>query len=208
LPVRSSSRSAISSIERSIPEPTLYVSPARSRRAPYGASKWAAEAYVRTWKEASGVPQAICRLANVYGPRQNPHGEAGVVAIFSLQLLRGDTPTLFGFGKPTRDYVHVHDVARALVAALGHTGVYNVSTGVETTVSHLFDLLRAAAGVTVEPKLPALRPGELERSCLDSSRAREELGWRPGWFSTRDSLRPIENSSRNSRTRPPCRPRR
>jgi UDP-glucose 4-epimerase len=144
---------------------------------PYGASKWAAEAYLTTWKEASGVPHAICRLANVYGPRQNPHGEAGVVAIFSVQLLRGEAPTLFGFGKPTRDYVHVHDVAQALLAALGHAGVYNVSTGVETSVSRLFELLQAAAGVTVEPELAALRPGELERSCLDSSRAREELGW-------------------------------
>jgi UDP-glucose 4-epimerase len=144
---------------------------------PYGASKWAAEAYVTTWREATRVPHAICRLANVYGPRQNPHGEAGVVAIFSLQLLRGDTPTLFGFGKPTRDYVHVHDVAQALLAALGHPSVYNVSTGVETTVSRLFELLQAAAGVTVEPELAALRPGELERSCLDSSRAREQLAW-------------------------------
>lgn len=144
---------------------------------PYGASKWAAEAYVTTWREASGVPHAVCRLANVYGPRQNPHGEAGVVAIFSHQLSHGETPTLFGFGKPTRDYVHVHDVARAHLAVLGRPGVYNVSTGVETPVSRLLELLQAAADVTIEPELAPLREGELERSCLDSSRAREQLGW-------------------------------
>lgn len=144
---------------------------------PYGASKWAAEAYVTTWREASGIPHAVCRLGNVYGPRQNPHGEAGVVAIFSLQLSHGDTPTVFGFGKPTRDYVHVQDVAQALLAAVGRAGVYNVSTGVETPVSRLLELLQAAANSAIEPELASLRAGELERSCLDSSRAREQLGW-------------------------------
>ena len=144
---------------------------------PYGASKWAAEAYVTTWREAHGIDHAVARLANVYGPRQNPYGEAGVVAIFSNYLWRGATPTLFGFGEPTRDYVHVQDVARALVVALGHGGVFNVSTGVETPVSRLYDLLRAAADSNVEGELAPLREGELERSCIDPSRAREQLGW-------------------------------
>lgn len=144
---------------------------------PYGASKWSAEAYVATWREATGIPHAICRLANVYGPRQSPHGEAGVVAIFSHCLWRGATPTLFGFGRPTRDYVHVHDVAQALLASVGRAGVFNVSTGVETPVSHVFELLRAAADATVEPELAPLRAGELERSCIAATRAREELGW-------------------------------
>jgi len=144
---------------------------------PYGASKWAAEAYVVTWREASGVCHTICRLANVYGPRQNPHGEAGVVALFSHALWRGAAPTLFGFGKPTRDYVHVHDVAQALLAAVGHDGVFNVSTGVETPVSRVFDLLRGAADSTVEGELAPLRAGELERSCIDPGRARAQLGW-------------------------------
>jgi len=144
---------------------------------PYGASKWAAEAYVTTWREASGVPHAVCRLANVYGPRQNPQGEAGVVAIFSHCLWRGESPTLYGFGKPTRDYVHVQDVARALLAAVGKAGVFNVSTGVETTVSRLFELLRDAAGVSAEGELAPLRAGELERSCIDPGRARDQLGW-------------------------------
>jgi UDP-glucose 4-epimerase len=144
---------------------------------PYGASKWAAEAYVNTWREGSRLSHAICRLANVYGPRQNPHGEAGVVAVFSHCLWRGASPTLFGFGKPTRDYVHVHDVARALLAAVGQAGVFNVSTGVETDVATVFELLRTAAGVALQGELAPLRPGELERSCIDPSRAREQLGW-------------------------------
>jgi UDP-glucose 4-epimerase len=145
---------------------------------PYGASKWAAEAYVITWREATGIPHAVCRLGNVYGPRQSPHGEAGVVAIFSHSLWQGGSPTLFGFGKPTRDYVHVHDVAHALLAAVGRAGVFNISTGVETAVSRLFELLRAAADSTVEGEPAPLRAGELERSCLDPSRARAQFDWR------------------------------
>jgi UDP-glucose 4-epimerase len=144
---------------------------------PYGASKWAGEAYLTTWREAHGIPHAICRLGNVYGPRQSPHGEAGVVAIFSHHLWRGDPPTLFGFGKPTRDYVHVHDVAHALLAAMGRPGVFNVSTGIETPVAGILELLRGAAQVRVEAQLAPLRAGELERSCLDPSRAHQQLGW-------------------------------
>jgi UDP-glucose 4-epimerase len=144
---------------------------------PYGASKWAGEAYVTTWREATKIPHAVCRLGNVYGPRQSPHGEAGVVAIFSHQLWSGASPTLFGFGEPTRDYVHVRDVARALLAVVGRAGVFNVSTGVETAVSRVFELLRDTAKATVEMELAPLRAGELERSCLDPARAREQLGW-------------------------------
>lgn len=145
---------------------------------PYGASKWSGEAYVVTWREASGLPHAVCRLGNVYGPRQSPHGEAGVVAIFSHHLWQGEAPTLYGLGRPTRDYVHVHDVANALCAALGEPGIFNISTGVETDVFGIFDVLQQAAGTELQPKLAQLRPGELERSCMDSSRARDELGWR------------------------------
>jgi UDP-glucose 4-epimerase len=145
--------------------------------APYGASKWAGEAYVVTWAQASGIPHAICRLGNVYGPRQSPHGEAGVVAIFSHHLWRGEAPTVFGFGRPTRDYVHVGDVVRALTLAHGKRGVFNVSTGVETDVMRVLELLQKASGADVEPTLAPLRPGELERSCIDPSRASAELGW-------------------------------
>jgi UDP-glucose 4-epimerase len=144
---------------------------------PYGASKWAGEAYMVTWREATGVPHTVCRLGNVYGPRQSPHGEAGVVSIFSHRLWRGEKPTLFGFGKPTRDYVHVHDVARALLAAEGKPGTFNVSAGTETSVQEIFEGVQAAAGTDLVPELAPLREGELERSCMDPSSAQRELGW-------------------------------
>ncbi len=144
---------------------------------PYGASKWAAEAYVKTWSLSSGIPHAVCRLGNVYGPRQNPHGEAGVVAILSHHLYSGQVPTLFGHGKPTRDYVYVGDVVKALMAASGRSGTFNIATGVETDVMTLWNELRKVAGSQIEPKLADLRPGELEHSCLDASLAQRELGW-------------------------------
>ena len=144
---------------------------------PYGASKWAGEAYVTTWREADGLPHTVCRLGNVYGPRQSPHGEAGVVAIFSYHFWRGERPVVYGHGRPTRDYVHVDDVVRAFFAALGKPGTFNIATGSETDVLTLMTELRGAAGVEVEPELAPLRPGELERSCMDARNAREALGW-------------------------------
>jgi UDP-glucose 4-epimerase len=154
---------------------------------PYGASKWAAEAYVKTWSLSSGIPHAVCRLGNVYGPRQSPHGEAGVVAIFAHHLYTGRAPKLFGHGKPTRDYVYVADVVGALLAAVGKSGTYNIATGVETDVMTVWGELRkvaersgAGAGVSeLEPELADLRPGELKQSCLDIALAARELGWRP-----------------------------
>jgi UDP-glucose 4-epimerase len=146
---------------------------------PYGASKWAAEAYVKTWSRSSGIPHAVCRLGNVYGPRQSPHGEAGVVAIFSHHLYAGQTPKLFGYGKPTRDYVYVEDVVRGLLAATGKRGTYNIATAVETDVLTVWNELREAAGSDIEPELAELRPGELQHSRLDISLAARELGWRP-----------------------------
>jgi UDP-glucose 4-epimerase len=146
---------------------------------PYGASKWAAEAYVRTWSLASGIPNAVCRLGNVYGPRQSPHGEAGVVAIFSGHIREGRAPKLYGHGRPTRDYIYVADVVSALRAACGSSGVYNVATGVETDVMTIWKRLSETAGVEIEPELADLRPGELQHSRLDVARARSELGWEP-----------------------------
>jgi UDP-glucose 4-epimerase len=145
---------------------------------PYGASKWAGEAYVNTWSLSSGVPHAVCRLGNVYGPRQSPHGEAGVVAIFSHHLHVGKVPKLYGHGKPTRDYVYVGDVVRALLAVSGRSGTYNIATGVAADVMTIWQGLRQAAGVDLEPQLADLRPGELQNSCLDASLAARELGWR------------------------------
>jgi UDP-glucose 4-epimerase len=146
---------------------------------PYGASKWAAESYVKTWGLASGVANAVARLGNVYGPRQSPHGEAGVVAIFTHKLYSGERPRLYGHGRPTRDYVYVGDVVSALRAAAGRAGTYNIATGVETDVMTVWRELRDAAGVDIEPELAELRAGELEHSCLDAGRAERELGWRP-----------------------------
>jgi UDP-glucose 4-epimerase len=161
-------RAPMPTAEDRIPEPL----------SPYGASKWAAEAYVKTWSLSSGIPHAVCRLGNVYGPRQNPHGEAGVVAIFAHHLHTGRAPTLYGHGKPTRDYVYVADVVSALRVASGRSGTYNVATGVETDVITLWNELRALAGSDLEPQLADLRPGELEHSCMDTGRAERELGWR------------------------------
>ncbi len=146
--------------------------------APYGASKWGAEAYVNTWANSSRLPHAVLRLGNIYGPRQSPHGEAGVVAIFSHALWSGERPRMFGFGKPTRDYVHVTDVADAMLRAAGTRGTFNIATGIETPVSRLYEILAAHAGSDVEPELLPLREGELERSCMDPARAVEQLGWR------------------------------
>jgi UDP-glucose 4-epimerase len=101
-----------------------------------------------------------------------------VVAIFSYQLWRGESPTLFGNGTPTRDYVHVSDVVAAMLAARGKPGVFNIASGTETSVLTIFEGLRTAARATVEPKLASLRPGELERSCMNPEHARRELGWR------------------------------
>jgi UDP-glucose 4-epimerase len=145
--------------------------------APYGASKWAGEAYVTTWAASSRLPHAICRLGNVYGPRQSPHGEAGVVAIFSYHLWSGTSPTVYGGGTPTRDYVHVADVVRAMRAASGTRGVFNVATGIETDVLTLLDGLQRAAGTALEPVLAPLREGELLRSCLAVDRAHDVLGF-------------------------------
>jgi UDP-glucose 4-epimerase len=149
--------------------------------APYGASKLAGEAFVGTQARSDGLPNVILRLGNVYGPRQNPHGEAGVVAIFSDRVLRREEPVVYGHGEPTRDYVHVRDVARAFVLAAERRtpGTFNVGWGEEVTVLELLSAVQDAAGVDVKPRLEPLRPGELERSAIDSRAAAESLGWRP-----------------------------
>ena len=162
------------------PRPTPETS-ATEPGAPYGASKAAAEIYVRLWARRDGLPHTICRLGNVYGPRQRGDGEAGVVAIFASRLRDNQPMTLYGFGEPTRDYVHVHDVARALVGSIGTAGTYNIATGTETSVREVYDLARTAVpdSTSGEPELAPLRPGELQASCLDTTRAADVLGWSP-----------------------------
>jgi UDP-glucose 4-epimerase len=161
--------------EAPIPTPETFIP---SPLAPYGASKWSAEAYVSTWANSSRLPHAVARLGNVYGPRQSPHGEAGVVAIFSHALWRGERPRMFGHGEPTRDYIHVADVVEALIRASGTRGTFNIATGTETSVKELYSILAQAVGSSIEPELLPLREGELERSCMDVSHPEQVLGWR------------------------------
>jgi UDP-glucose 4-epimerase len=148
--------------------------------APYGVSKLAGEEYLAAYNRLYGTRHVSLRYGNVYGPRQDPKGEAGVVAIFLGALAHGETPRIFGDGSQTRDYVYAGDVARASLAAAGQDGgVFNVGTGIETSVSELYDLCRQVAGSELQAEHAEARLGELQRSVLDVSLAERELGWRP-----------------------------
>ena len=149
---------------------------------PYGISKLAVEHYLACWQELYGIRTLALRYANVYGPRQSPFGEAGVVAIFAHRLLRGEEAVINGDGRQTRDYVYVGDVAAAngrAIECAEITGALNVGTGVETDVIELFERLRVAAGVSAAPRHGPPKPGEQRRSAIDPRRAAERLGWRP-----------------------------
>jgi UDP-glucose 4-epimerase len=149
---------------------------------PYGVSKVTAEHYLACWGALYGLSGIVLRLANIYGPRQNPHGEAGVVAIFTERILRGEPCIINGDGLQTRDFVYVGDVADAALLALDRpevTGPVNIGTGVETSILTLFDQLRTAAGGRAEVRHGPARPGEQRRSLLDAARARRLLGWTP-----------------------------
>ena len=149
--------------------------------APYGQGKYAAEGYCSLYTRLHGLSTVSLRYGNVYGPRQDVHGEAGVVAIFCGHLIEGRRPTVFGDGRQTRDWVDVSDVVRANLLAAGTTlsGPINIGRGSETSVLELLDALRevSAAGDLPEPQFAPERPGEVRRSCLDVSRAHRELGW-------------------------------
>jgi UDP-glucose 4-epimerase len=148
--------------------------------APYGVSKLAGEEYLAAYNRLHGTRHVSLRYGNVYGPRQDPHGEAGVVAIFFGRLAAGEPPRIFGDGRQTRDYVYAGDVARATLAAAGRDGgVFNIGTGVETSVLELYALCRRVAGAEVEAEPAPPRRGDLQRSVLDVSRAATELGWQP-----------------------------
>jgi UDP-glucose 4-epimerase len=155
---------------------------------PYGVSKLAGEEYLAAYNRLHGTRHVTLRYGNVYGPRQDPHGEAGVVAIFLGRLAEGERPRIFGDGRQTRDYVYVGDVARATISAVGHTGVFNVGTGLETSVLELYELCRRVAGSELEAEPADGRLGELQRSVLDISLAAGELGWQPD-VSLEDGLR-------------------
>ena len=148
---------------------------------PYGITKLVSEHYLRFYADVHGIDYAAMRFANVYGPRQSPHGEAGVVAIFTQRMLRGEPVTINGEGTQTRDYVFVGDVVRAFVSGLAHdgSGVFNVGTGVETDVNELFRTLNAHTGAGApETHGPGLA-GEQQRSVLDYAHTERELGWSP-----------------------------
>jgi UDP-glucose 4-epimerase len=146
---------------------------------PYGVAKHCAEQYVVLYNRLHGTGHTVLRLANVYGPRQDPAGEAGVVAIFCAQALAGERPTIYGDGRQTRDYVYIGDAVAAFLAAAdrGRPGTWNIGSGTEVSVLDLAQVISQVAGRPVQPLFAPARPGELLRSALASERARHDLGW-------------------------------
>jgi UDP-glucose 4-epimerase len=149
---------------------------------PYGISKHTVEHYLYLYRILYGLPYVVLRYGNVYGPRQSSKGEAGVVAIFGEQMLQGITPTIYGDGSKTRDYVEVSDVVRANVNALslGEGEIFNVSSGIRTTDYGIFTAVREALDIpSFEPRYAPKRPGEVDHIGLDVSKARARLAWQP-----------------------------
>lgn len=145
----------------------------------YGISKYTVETYLRLYSVQGGPGYTVLRLPNVYGPRQRPTGEAGVVAIFAYKMLRGQRPVIFGDGTKTRDYVFVSDIVQAALSAMdkGDCAIYNLGTGRETSDQEVFDAVARATGYHEPPVYGEVRPGEVYRMSLDASKARRELGW-------------------------------
>jgi UDP-glucose 4-epimerase len=156
---------------------------------PYGISKKAALDYLAFYQRYRGLDYTACALANVYGPRQDPHGEAGAVSIFASKMLAGEVPTIFGDGNQTRDYVFIDDVVHAFVQAIerGSGKLVNIGTGLETSVNGLYRLLADIIGFDGEPEHGPLPPGELRRIALDISAASTALAWKP-WTHLEDGL--------------------
>jgi UDP-glucose 4-epimerase len=149
---------------------------------PYGIAKYCAEQYVGLYNRLHGTRHSVLRLANVYGPRQDPAGEAGVITIFCASALAGERPTIYGDGTQTRDYVYVGDTVRAFLAAAdsGRPGTWNIGAGIEITVLDLVGIIAGIAGHPVSPRFVAPRAGELLRSAVAVDRVAAELGWQPG----------------------------
>jgi UDP-glucose 4-epimerase len=156
---------------------------------PYGVAKKAAGDYLHYYREVHGLEYTALAFANVYGPRQDPHGEAGVVAIFAGMMLDRERPTVFGDGEQTRDFVFVDDVVDALYRASDKGGglVINIGTGVETSVLQLYEAIARATGYTPAARFAPARAGELQRSALDPGRAEIHLGWKP-WTPLDDGI--------------------
>ena len=156
---------------------------------PYGISKKVAIEYLSFYERYRGIEYTALALGNVYGPRQDPVGEAGVIAIFATKMLAGETPTIFGDGNQTRDYVFVDDVvhAFALAADRANGRLINIGTGLETSVNAVYGMLAEIAGFSSPPTQGPLPPGELRRCALDNTLAAEALGWKP-WTHLEDGL--------------------
>jgi UDP-glucose 4-epimerase len=146
---------------------------------PYGIAKYCAEQYIGLYNRLHGTTHSVLRLANVYGPRQDPAGDAGVITIFCANALAGKQPTIYGDGTQTRDYVYVGDAVRAFLAAgdSGRPGTWNIGTGVEVSVLDLVTIISDIAGKALRPVFAAARAGELQRSAIAAGRAASELGW-------------------------------
>ena len=156
---------------------------------PYGISKKVVTDYLAYYQRYRGVDFTALALANVYGPRQDPHGEAGVVAMFAGKMLAGEAPTIYGDGNQTRDYVFIDDTIHAFVQAIGRGSgkLVNIGTGLETSVNGLYRLLAEIIGFSGEPQHGPLPPGELRRSALDIATASSALAWKP-WTHLEDGL--------------------
>jgi UDP-glucose 4-epimerase len=148
---------------------------------PYGIAKYCAEQYIGLYNRLHGTRHSVLRFANVYGPRQDPAGEAGVITIFCASALAGQEPTIYGDGTQTRDYVYVGDTVRAFLAAADshRPGTWNIGAGAEVTVLSLVNVIAGISGRPLTPRFVAARPGELLRSAVAVDRAGAELGWRP-----------------------------
>lgn len=148
---------------------------------PYGIAKFSVEKYLSYYNKVFNIPYVVLRLANVYGPRQDASGEAGVVAIFCNQLLEGKQPIINGDGEQTRDYVFVEDVVKAHLLALDNdkTGIFNVGRSEETSVNQIFNHLKKIGQFDLEAQHGPIKPGEQKRSCLDYSKIKQEFGWEP-----------------------------
>jgi UDP-glucose 4-epimerase len=176
--VFSSTGGAIYGEAEQIPTPETYPAEPES---PYGMAKLAIEKYLAFFHKTYSVPFVALRFANVYGPRQNAKGEAGVVAIFCDKLLNNQPVTVFGDGEQTRDFVYISDVVAAAILAMKSpkTGIFNVGTGKETSVNEIFAVIKRLTGLKAKKKHLKAIPGELRRSALNFSKIKRELGWRP-----------------------------
>jgi len=161
-----------------IPTPETH---SENPESPYGICKLTIEKYLHFYKETFGLNYTALRLANIYGPRQNSKGEAGVIAIFCDKILKNEEVVINGDGEQTRDFVFVDDVVNAALLSMGQekSDIYNIGTGIETNINEIFGKIKELTGSNCEESHAPGKPGEQKRSCLDNSKAKKKLGWRP-----------------------------